>query len=801
MAGRVDQQTLVGRDRDPSATVTYAGRPAGGDAIEAGADASPVSDHGVAGGRFEVHRPHARGGLGEVFLAFDRELNRSVALKELLTGLAHDPAAQARFLREAEITGSLEHPGIVPIYSLGRYADGRPYYAMHLVQGETLRAAIERFHLNNDALASLEGRELAFRRLLRSVIDASNAVAYAHSRGVIHRDLKPENIMLGRFGQTLVVDWGLAKRLVDNPDEPTETSTPPNTLLDTSITQPGSLIGTPRYMSPEQAAGNLEHVTASSDIYSLGAILYYVLVGHDAFPDGDVADVLGRVNRGIFPAPRRMRRTIDPALEVICMKAMSLHPRDRHATALDLANELETWLADVRYRGEQEAALSQIKATLARLCLERAYACFDRETHSAGMLWLARALENAPAGPPDLERVIRTNLTAWHVGTKLLERSLRHGCPTRAAAFCPEGRRLATASDDGAARLWDLATGSMLASSLKHNGPVHSVAFSADGKLVATASDDGSVRRWDAWTGDPLGGSLPCKGVTALILSPDGSMLAALSNAGEYVLWNAMTGKPVHSAGGHSSPVISIAFAPDSTTLAVALEDGNVALLEPRSGRPLAKPLAHGSAVRALEFDPGGTQLLTAASGGEVRLWDIAPGAAVMTLAHHAGIRHLAFRPGGGAFATVGGDGTARLWESATGRPIGGTLAFDSRVDCLAFRPGGTMVATGSPDGMVRLWCATTSLPIGPPLAQGGAVSALAFSPDGRRLAAAGTDATVRCWKLPGPVEGTPERLSCWVSVTTDLEFDEGDAVRKVDGATSWDLRRRLGELGGAPLR
>jgi eukaryotic-like serine/threonine-protein kinase len=783
---------------DHTATVAYVG-------LTGDADLAGPGDHEVtriAGGRFQVIRPHARGGLGEVFLAFDRELNRSVALKELPTSLAHDPAAQARFLLEAEVTGSLEHPGIVPVYSLGRYADGRPFYAMHLVQGETLRAAIDRHHHHKDsAHGQPEDKDLAFRRLLRCVIDACNAVAYAHSRGVIHRDLKPENIMLGRFGETLVVDWGIAKRLVDHSDDGMETNFPNLSAAEASMTQPGSLIGTPRYMSPEQAAGDLDRVGSASDVYSLGAILYCVLAGQGPFPDGDLPDVLGRVIRGIFPAPRRLRRSTDSVLEAICLKAMALDTRERHASPLDLANELETWLADVRYRGEQEVAFSQMKATLARLCIERAHACFDREMHPEGMLWLARGLANAPPYPPDLERVIRTSLTGWHAGTKLLERSLRHGCAVNALAFCPEGRRLVTAGEGRVARIWDLATGSLLATPLRHEGPVRGVAFSPDGKMIATAASDGTIRRWDAWTGEALGEPTPSNGVSALNFSPDGSMLAAISNAREPVLLNTASGKPVRWPDDDRSTAMAIAFAPDGTTIAVGYDDGDVCVHEARSGRPVGAPLAHGSAVRVLEFDIGGTQLLTGCRDGEVRLWDIARRVALVTLTHPGEIRCVSFRPGGSAFATVCDDGTARLWESATGRPIGELLGHSSRVDCLAFRPDGTMVATGCPNGTARLWCAFTGLPIGRALSQGGAVRSLAFSPDGRRLASGGTDMTVRCWKLPNPVEGNAERVSCWVSVTTDLEFDAGDAIRKMDGTTSWDLRRRLEELGGAPLR
>jgi eukaryotic-like serine/threonine-protein kinase len=788
-------------DHDPSATVTYAGRPVDGDAPDTVAGASGNLAREIAGGRFEVLRPHARGGLGEVFLAFDRELKRSVALKELMAGLARDPAAQARFVREAEITGSLEHPGIVPVYSLGRYPDGRPYYAMHFVQGETLRAAIKRFHQKDASPGVPEHREPAFRRLLRSMIDASNAVAYAHSRGVIHRDLKPDNIMLGPFGETLVVDWGLAKLVDSDHSQEIRSASSPEIATGASMTQPGSLLGTPRYMSPEQAAGKLDNVGPPTDIYSLGAIFYGILVGHDPFPDGDLPDVLGRVARGIFPAPRRLLRSVDPALEAICMKAMALDPRDRHATALELASEVESWLTDVRFRQEQQAAVSQAQATVAQLCLERAYVCFGKTEHSEGMLWLARALEHASPGTPDLECVIRTSLSSWHKETKLLERSLRHGGATHAVAFCPEGRRLATASEDRAARLWDVATGSLFASPLKHDGPVHSIAFASDGKIVATAAHDKTIRRWDAWTGEPLGKPLATDGVSALIFSPDGSMLAALSNAGELLLWKASDGQPLDHSVGRRSPAAAIAFAGDGAIIAVAHEDGTVTLREARSGTAIAEPLAHTATVRALAFDPGGSLLLTGTRDGDVRLWDLPARSALLTLSHPTEIRHVAFRPDGGAFATEYDDGTARLWESATGRPIGGPLGQQSRVNCLAFRPDGAMLATGSPDGKIRLVCANTGLPIGPPLDQGGDVRSLNFSKDGRRIASGGTDSIVRCWKLPSPVEGTPERVSCWVSVMTNLEFDGDDAVRRMDGGTSWDKRRHLGELGGTPLR
>ena len=161
---------------------------------------------GVSGGgaTFEVLRPLARGGLGEVFVAKDGRLNREVALKLIEDSQAADPQSRARFLLEAEITGGLEHPGIVPVYALGENSDGRLFYAMRLVQGETLKERIRRVY----SAGSIGRQPVAFRQLLNHFVRICDIVAYAHSRGVLHRDLKPSNVMLGKFGETLVVDWG-----------------------------------------------------------------------------------------------------------------------------------------------------------------------------------------------------------------------------------------------------------------------------------------------------------------------------------------------------------------------------------------------------------------------------------------------------------------------------------------------------------------------------------------------------------------------------------------------------------------
>ena len=170
----------------------------------------------TAGVRFRILRMHAAGGLGQVYVAEDLELHREIALKEIQDRYADDPESRGRFLREAEITGGLEHPGIVPVYAIGKYVTGRPYYAMRFIRGESLEAAINSFRRGKQAKSSRAERGLAFRQLLQRFVAVCDAIAYAHSRGVLHRDLKPDNVMLGKYGETLVVDWGLAKPTAPN---------------------------------------------------------------------------------------------------------------------------------------------------------------------------------------------------------------------------------------------------------------------------------------------------------------------------------------------------------------------------------------------------------------------------------------------------------------------------------------------------------------------------------------------------------------------------------------------------------
>jgi formylglycine-generating enzyme required for sulfatase activity len=314
--------------------------------------------------RFHILRAHAKGGLGEVYVARDEELRREVALKEIQERHAHSPESRARFLLEAEITGGLEHPGIVPVYGLGAYSDGRPFYAMRLVKGESLKDAIARYRREKDNLAVGE-RSLRLRQLLTRFVAVCNAVAYAHSRGVLHRDLKPANILLGPYGETLVVDWGLAK-VLGRAETAAEAPLRSSRDGEAELTQTGAALGTPAYMSPEQAAGRTDQLGPASDVYSLGATLYALLTGRAPFAEDDVGAVLGKVQRGDFAPPQQVESDVPPALDAVCLRAMALKPEERYATPRELGEEIERWLADEPVRAYREPLPARLGRWLQR---------------------------------------------------------------------------------------------------------------------------------------------------------------------------------------------------------------------------------------------------------------------------------------------------------------------------------------------------------------------------------------------------------------------------------------------------
>ena len=305
--------------------------------------------------RYHIVHEVGRGGLGRVLRAHDEYVGRDVALKEMILKGSMSLDRIERFFLEAQLTGRLDHPGIAPVYALGVTPDGHPFYTMKFVEGRTLGSLIKRYH---DTSPDDPKKQERLHELISALVDAGNAVAFANNRGIIHRDLKPLNIMVGEYGETFVVDWGMAK--VYRPDDSDEASASAVDELKASTlalkddpapkagsrkeTAEGTVMGTLAYMSPEQAMGAVASLDARSDVYSLGASLYEVLAGRSPFSGGR-REVLKKVREGQFARPSQCNRNVPAALEAICLKAMAFEPDDRYSTAKQWADDLVRWQA------------------------------------------------------------------------------------------------------------------------------------------------------------------------------------------------------------------------------------------------------------------------------------------------------------------------------------------------------------------------------------------------------------------------------------------------------------------------
>ena len=326
-------------------------------------DAADPRHPDVLRGRYRILSEHAQGGLGRVSLALDTELDREVALKEILPRYAGDPGTRERFVREAEVTGRLEHPGIVPVHGLTKEGV-HPFYVMRFVHGQSLKDAIAAFHERSFAAAA--ERNLAFRELLGRFVDVCQAIDYAHSRGIIHRDLKPANVMLGDFGETLVVDWGLAKRIGQCEATTPEGAAGNASGDDGTETRFGEAIGTPAFMSPEQASGDPAAHGPATDVYALGGVLVAILTGSRPVAGTVATEIIDSVRDGDILVRRSCPEGIPRPLWAVCRKAMSRRMADRHAGAGELAEDVRRYLADEPVAAYREPPLARGRRWLRR---------------------------------------------------------------------------------------------------------------------------------------------------------------------------------------------------------------------------------------------------------------------------------------------------------------------------------------------------------------------------------------------------------------------------------------------------
>ena len=317
---------------------------------------SRVDGQPTFGPRYRVLGLHATGGIGRVWKVRDLPLGREIALKELRPDRPRTEYVERRFLEEARITAGLEHPNIVPAHDLIS-SGGDPFYTMKFLGQKTLKDVVLEHHRGKDKGRSSSSPTL--RDLLESFLDVCNAIAFAHSKGVIHRDLKGQNVVLGEQGEAVVLDWGLARRLNDKTDLLARPS-PGFALPEDSLTIDGFPIGTPNYMPPEQARGDREAIGVRSDVFGLGAILYLILTSRPPFEGGDSTQVVAKAREADFPRPSKVAPKVPRALEAICLKALAKEPADRYATAKDLAEEVRRWQADEPVKAYPDGALDSI---------------------------------------------------------------------------------------------------------------------------------------------------------------------------------------------------------------------------------------------------------------------------------------------------------------------------------------------------------------------------------------------------------------------------------------------------------
>lgn len=363
-----------------------------GDSEPRTVDPSPVSFE--PGGRYAMRRVLGAGGMGEVRLSADDWIGREVAMKVMRAGTGSQAAARARFLREARVQGQLEHPSVVPVYDLGRDESGQEFFTMKRVKGLTLEEILSALRGGDPELSAKYGR----RKLLSAMSQVCLTVAYAHSRGVLHRDLKPANIMLGDFGEVYVLDWGIA-RIHGAADVVAEERVVPDTEA-IPETQVGAVVGTPGYMSPEQARGETQALTPASDVYSLGAILFEILSLEPLHRGKSLNALLASTltQRPIAPSSWAPDRGIGPELDAICEMATALEPGERFASARALCDAIERHL-DGERDAERRAELASEHLARAREALARES---DPAARSEGLRELSRALALNPTDPAAL---------------------------------------------------------------------------------------------------------------------------------------------------------------------------------------------------------------------------------------------------------------------------------------------------------------------------------------------------------------------------------------------------------------
>ena len=705
-------------------------------------------------GDYLLEKELGRGGMGVVYRARQVSLNRPVALKMVKAGLLADDAELRRFQNEAKAVALLDHPGIVPVYEVGEY-EGQRYFSMKLIVGSNLAEKLASFQKNLKATVVL-------------LIAMADAVQHAHMRGILHRDLKPANILIDVHGKPHITDFGLAK-LMESDDE---------------LTASGAIMGTPAYMSPEQAEGRRGAMTLATDVYGLGAIFYALLTGKAPFRGDSLMETLDAVRNRPPEPPRKRNAEIPSDLELICLKCLEKNPADRYQTAGALADDLGRWAAgepvSVRATGvvERIAKWARRKPTLAA-----AYFLGLLTVLLTGLGGLALVQWNAAARARDVAasaKVAAEKARDGEAAARTIAEQARDG-EKQARAIAEQARdEIAEAREKLAGieygrtmevclqewkdanlgttlallkatrpdfRGWEWRYLDRLCNSEQLTIPVdaQTASFSPDGTRVVTSSKDGTAKVWDARTGGEI---LTLKGhaagVTSASFNPDGTRIVTGSEDTTGKVWDAKTGAELLTLKGHTGTVSSASFSPDGLRVVTASWDGTGKVWDAKTS---VEVFTLTGQFNSAEFSRDGSRIVTASGDGTARIWDAATGVELHSInACSSRIQSASFSPDGSRIVTGSQDSTAKVWDLSTGTELLTIKGHTMDVLSASFSPDGSRVLTANPDG-VKLWNARKS-DAEPMTLKGhtGALLAATFSPDGLRVVTGGTDKTAKIW-------------------------------------------------------
>lgn len=746
--------------------------------------------------RYELRGEVARGGMGVILKVWDNDLRRTLAMKLILlkdkdpgAGSASSSADRellARFLEEAQITGQLDHPGVVPVHELGVDSGGKVYFTMRMVKGRNLKKIFELARKGEDGWNRT--------RALGVILKVCEALAYAHSKKVIHRDIKPQNVMVGKFGETYVMDWGLAK-VMDHPDRhdlrprpdfaasmsrlhtdrAEEAARSPDSPL---VTMDGTVVGTPSYMPPEQAQGRLDELGPRSDVYSVGALIYTLLTGQVPYiPPGAQISPYTVLNLLIAGPPTpvyQIDRAVPAELIALCEKAMARDPKDRYADMSAMADDLRAFLERRVVRAYETGAVAEFRKWVAR----------NKGTAAAlaGLVLLILGASTLFAWQQRRQlRELRRAQVQIEEARLLAERNEHLARDSEQAAITSEreARRKSYVANvlaadaslrvfeaqearrslelcDATLRGWEwghlkLRSDVSENTLTGHTGKVTCVAYSPDGQRIASGSEDHTVILWNAATCERLF-LLPgsTEAVRALAFSADGSHIAAAS-ADELVrVWDSMSSRLVATVIGHEGAVTSLAFSPDGRRLVTGSTDQTARVWDASTGQPVGKPLEHEHAVNSVTFDPLGKMISTGADDA-VRLWDANASTLLRQLDTEGHESYtVAFSPDGSRIASGGADRMIRIWDVQSGNGLSPFVGHTDLIYSIAFEHDGPRLVSGSFDRSVRVWDAATGAGISVLLGHADQVRCVAFAPGGEYVASGSNDGTVRLWRPDG---------------------------------------------------